>query len=305
MIRLGLCCIFREQPIRFRTTTATALLKLTKKERLAKLSALCLSNARSLYDAIEFCSKNGIGAFRVLSQILPIKTHPDAGYNVADLPGGAEIIEQFERCGRLREERGLRLSFHPDQFVILNSPRPEVIKSSVGELDYQAEVADWIGADVLNLHGGGAYGDKAFALGRLQKTVKKLPKHIRSKLTFENDDRTYTPSDLLPVCRETGVPLVYDAHHHRCLSDGLSVGAATAAAVETWNREPLFHLSSPRSGWKKDADWKPHHDFIKPADVPECWKRVDITVDVEAKAKEVAVFRLRRALLRRGVDVWS
>jgi UV DNA damage endonuclease len=305
LIRLGLCCIFREQPIRFRTTTVTALLKLTKKERLKKLSGLCMHNALALYEAIDFCSENGIGAFRVLSQILPIKTHPDAGYDVRDLPGGTEIIEQFERCGTLREECGLRLSFHPDQFVILNSPRNEVIQSSIRELDVQAEVADWIGADVLNIHGGGAYGDKKAALARLEKTVKKLPKHIRSKLTFENDDRTYTPSGLLPVCRETGVPLVYDAHHHRCLPDDLSLEEGTEAALETWNREPLFHLSSPREGWKKDVDWKPHHDFIKLADFPEAWKPLNITVDVEAKAKECAVFRLHRELVGQGVELWS
>lgn len=305
MIRLGLCCIFREQPIRFRTTTVTALLKLTKKERGEKLSELCMHNALALYEAIRFCSEKGIGAFRVLSQILPSKTHPDAGYDVLDLPGGADIIQQFERCGMLREERGLRLSFHPDQFVILNSPRNEVTQSSIRELDVQAEVADWIGADVLNIHGGGAYGDKKAALARLEKTVKKLPKHIRSKLTFENDDRTYTPSGLLPICRATGVPLVYDVHHHRCLPDELNIEEATTAAAETWNREPLFHISSPREGWKKGVDWKPHHDFIKPADFPEAWKSVNVTVDVEAKAKEVAVLRLRRALLRQGVVVWG
>ncbi len=262
-----------------------------------------MENAAALVEAIEFCSENGIGAFRVLSQILPLKTHPEVGYDVKDLPGGNEIIELFKRCGQLREETGLRLSFHPDQFVILNSPRAEVIESSIQELAYQAQVADWIGADVLNIHGGGAYGDKEAALSRLQTTVKKLPKDIRSKLTLENDDRTYTPSELLPVCRATGVPLVYDAHHHRCLPDGLSIEETTGAAVQTWNREPLFHLSSPREGWKKGADWKPHHDLIRIADFPDSWKNRTLTVDVEAKAKEAAVRRLRRALIRQGVRV--
>ncbi len=302
MIRLGLCCIFKEEPIRFRRTTAAALSKLTPRERGEKLSGICRDNAQALEAAITFCSQNGIGAFRVNSQILPLKTHPQAGYELIDLPGGGEIVARFEACGRQRRQCGLRLSFHPDQFVVLNSPRPEVAASSVRELIYQAVVAEWIGADVINIHGGGAYGDKPAALERLAAAVEKLPAAVRERLTLENDDRTYTPAELLPVCRTTGLPLVYDAHHHRCLPDGLTEQAATAAAIKTWNREPLFHLSSPRAGWADGADPRPHHDLIDPSDFPACWESLDITVEVEAKAKEIAVSRLLAALKERGVE---
>jgi len=301
MIRLGLCCIFHEEPIRFRRTTAAALKKLTAKERDEKLSGICRDNAAALAAAITYCSKNGIGAFRVNSQILPLKTHPEAGYELVDLPGGKEILARYEACGQLREQCGLRLSFHPDQFVVLNSPRPEVVASSVRELVYQAEVAEWIGADVINIHGGGGYGDKPSALLRLRDAVQALPVAVNERLTIENDDRTYTPSELLPVTNETGVPLVYDVHHHRCLPDGLSEEAATAAAIQTWNREPLFHLSSPRNGRDEGADPKPHHDLIDPADFPDSWSELDITVEVEAKAKEVAVKRLQEDLTACGI----
>ena len=263
MIRLGLCCIFREAPIRFRTATATATGRLPRNEQLDKLNRLCLENAAALRDAVEFCGGSGIGAFRVNSQILPLKTHPTAGYELHDLPDGDEIIDRFKAVGRLRKKLNLRLSFHPDQFVILNSPRPDVVESSMKELAYQAETADWIGADVLNIHGGGAYGDKPAALNRLTSAVNKLPEEIRSRLTFENDDRTFTPSDLLPVCKETGVPLVYDAHHHRCLPDGLREKQATEAALSTWNREPLFHISSPKNGWDSGDDPKPLAQAVK------------------------------------------
>lgn len=295
MIRLGVCCLFREVPIRFRQATAAGMQRMPRRARRSRLADLCRANAEALREALEYCAAQGIGAFRVNSQILPLKTHPACGYALEDLPGGGEIIGLFRACGRLRRRMGLRLSFHPDQFVLLNSPRSEVGDASVRELAYQAEVAGWIGADVINLHGGGSYGDKASALARLVQGVRRLPAPIRRRLTLENDDRTYTPADLLPVCRATGVPLVYDVHHHRCLPDGMSEEEATAAALATWDREPLFHLSSPREGWG-GQNRRPHHDFIDPADFPPAWKRLELTVEVEAKAKEQAVLRLKRDL---------
>src|SRR5262249_12016097 len=91
------------------------------------------------------------------------------------------------------------------------------------------------------------------------------------------------------------VPLVYDVHHHRCNADEMTIDEATAAAVETWNREPMFHISSPREGWRGPLPAR-HHDYINPRDFPACWKSMTITVEVEAKAKELAVRRLRRTL---------
>ena len=122
---------------------------------------------------------------------------------------------------------GLRTSFHPDQFVVLNSPRADVVDSSVRELEYQAEVAEWIGADVINIHAGGAYGDKTAALATFERNLDRLSDRARMCLTIENDDTTYSPADLLPLCQRTGLPLVYDVHHHRCLPDRLTIEQAT------------------------------------------------------------------------------
>ena len=158
MIRLGLCCIFRDEPIKFLTTTATAIGKMKRPDALAKLSRLCLANADALLDALRFCADNGIGCFRINSQILPIKTHPTCGYEVDDLPEGDEIARRFKACGKFVRKHNLRICFHPDQFVVLNSQRPVVVEASIRELEYQAEVAEWVGADVVNIHGGGAFG---------------------------------------------------------------------------------------------------------------------------------------------------
>ena len=295
-MRLGLCCIFAEEAIRFRTTTATAQAKLSKKDRTAKLRELAAHNAASLYSAIEYCATHGIGCFRVNSQILPLKTHPMLGYDARLL--GEEVILAFQRCGDLATSTDTRVSFHPDQFVVLSSPKSRVVKSSLAELEYQAEVAEWIGADVINVHGGGGYGDKPSALQRLAVAVGDLSDRARSRLTLENDDRTYTPSDLLPVCHDLRLPLVYDVHHHRCHGDELDIEAATQCAMETWNREPLFHVSSPRDGWGSNNP-RSHSDYIDLRDFPPFWDGLDITVEVEAKAKELAIRKLRAALSRR------
>ena len=273
-------------------------MRLPRPQQLARLSELCLANADALGATLRYCSQSSIGSFRINSQVLPLKTHPEVGYKIGELPQGSEVVASFRACGEFAREHNIRLSFHPDQFVVLNSPNPITVSRSVAELEYQAEVASWVGADTINLHGGGAYGDKASALKALRKRIEGLSEAVRSRLTLENDDTVFTPGDLLGVCKDVQVPLVFDAHHHRCLPDGWSVEVATEKACSTWNREPLFHISSPLEGWRGPAPER-HHDYINPRDFPACWKELCLTVEVEAKAKELAVLRLLRHLRRR------
>jgi UV DNA damage endonuclease len=298
MIRLGLCCLFKEQPIKFHRTTARRLGSLTRAEQVLQLSGLCLANIDSLLAALRFAAAHGIGAFRVLSQIFPLYTHPALGYRLDELPAAGTIRARLAAIARFRAAHDLRLSFHPDQFIVLSSPRPEVMASSGRELEYQAMVAELIGAEVINVHGGGAYGDKAAALARFRANFDNLSSRVRQRLTVENDDTSFTVRDLLPLCSDLHLPLVYDVHHHRCLPDGLSEEEATRLTAATWtrlNREPYFHLSSPRYGWGSGTP-RPHADYIDPADFPRCWRDLAATVDVEAKAKELAVLRLKQEL---------
>ncbi len=295
MLRLGLCCTFRDEPIKFVSTTATAIGRMERADALEKLDRLCAANAEALMAALRFCTENGIGCFRINSQILPLKTHPRDGYEMSELPGGDAIVKRFQQAGEFAQQQGLRLCFHPDQFVVLNSQKPAVVEASLQELEYQGEVAEWVGADVINIHGGGAFGDKPKALADFAANLARLSPRVRNRLTVENDDTTYSPADLLPLCRAEGIPLVYDAHHHRVYPDGLSVEEATEQALATWNREPLFHISSPLEGWTGVGPRR-HHDFIDLSDFPPCWLPLDITVEVEAKAKEAAVLALKRGL---------
>jgi UV DNA damage endonuclease len=291
--RLGLCCLFvGVAEVRFRTTTATILSKLPSAAAWHRLCALAEHNAKMLRLALGHCQRLGIRAFRVSSDLLPLATHEQFAYRLADLP--VRTRYHLAAAGRFAAEHGIRLSFHPDQFVLLNSPRPEVVQAAIRDLVMHAELAEVLGADVINIHAGGAYGDKAEALRRLAHHIERLPVSIRRRLTLENDDHIYTVRDLLPICRSLQIPLVYDVHHHRCNPDDLSVERATELAWSTWDREPIFHISSPRGGWRS-RDPTRHADYIQPADFPACWQRLPMTVDVEAKAKEKALLRLARA----------
>ncbi|HET8834286.1 MAG TPA: UV DNA damage repair endonuclease UvsE [Gemmatimonadales bacterium] len=296
MIRWGLCCQFLDAPIRFRSATHRYVSTLTPKARREYLGAIARDNAAALMAAVHHCRALGIGAFRINSQVLPLGTHPVSGYGLDRIDRTGEARRTFLEAAALAKQLDVRLSFHPDQFVVLNSEREAVVESSLREVEFQAEIAELVGADVIVLHGGGAAGGKEAALARLTRAVERLSGRVRGRLAIENDDRMFAPADLLPVCARLGIPLVYDVHHHRCNGDGLSEREATTRAVATWgHREPYFHISSPRAGWQGDAP-RPHADYIDPSDLPQGWMRIDVTVDVEAKAKERAVLALMAQL---------
>ncbi len=299
VIQWGLCCIFRNERIRFRRASAAAMLKLTRTEQLRKLDEIARENAGSLSAAFAACVRLGIGAFRINSELLPLATHPVVGYRIDELENAEEILKLFACARRYAATNHLRLSLHPDQYVVLNSPRREVVESSLCELLHQTKLAELCGAAEINLHPGGVYGDRRAALQRLRCVIAALPRETARRLTLENDDHSYAVADLIDLCGELEVPLTYDVHHHRVHPDFLSVEAATELAAASWagrGETPHFHLSSPALPWHVPGNHRPHAEFVDVADFPACWRNLNCTVDVEAKAGEVAVIRLRDAL---------
>jgi UV DNA damage endonuclease len=294
--RWGLCCQFAEAPIKFRTTTHRYLSGLGARERQTHLLDILRHNAEALAAAVRHCRELGIGAFRITSQLLPLATHPASGYTLEGIDRQGETRALLLAAGKIAHELDVRLSFHPDQFVVLNSEREQVVAAAVAELESQAAVAELIGADTLVLHGGSPAGGTAAALDRLARGIERLSDRARTRLALENDDRHFAPADLAPLARASGVPVVYDVHHHRCRPDGLSVEAATELAAITWGgREQWTHISSPRDGWGAPNP-RAHADYIDPGDFPAEWLGRRLTIDVEAKAKELAVLALMSAL---------
>lgn len=294
MIRFGLCCIFVEEPIKFRTTTAKALLNLPPHARLQKVSSICLSNMQNLLLAVQRAHALRIGAFRILSTLFPRYTHPEVGYTLDILPDRDSIAALMTQIGHFASTHDIRLSFHPDQFIVLNSPYDAVVKRSIIEIEYQGLLAEILGAEAINIHAGGIYGDKREALERFKRNFGRLSDRCQQRITLENDDVCFSPTDILPVCRELSLPCVYDVHHQRCNPDNYSEEEATHLALDTWRyrkQEPWLHISSPKNGWNSN-DPKPHADYIDVSDVPPSWYALSATLDVEAKAKEKAVIKL-------------
>lgn len=281
-------------PIKYASTTVAYVSRLKSKEQDTRsyINKIVLNNLNALLQTIDFCAEKRIGSFRINSQFLPLYSHVDHHYKLDELPSSSEIFQLFLNCKEQAKRKDIRFTFHPDHFVVLSSPNEAIIQNSIKELEYHGELAHLLGADVINIHAGGVYGNKETALDQFAKNFNHLSQEVKKRLTIENDDRCYTPEDLLPLCHKLKIPLVYDVHHHRCLPDNLSIEQASHQAYQTWDREPLFHISSPQEGWKSSKPQK-HHDFIDKQDFPPCWLDFSkLTIDIEAKKKELAVLKL-------------
>jgi UV DNA damage endonuclease len=293
-MRLGLCCLFQNQPTtRWRTLQVKGYLKLpTIEERLAKIRELVHWNLENLLKVLDICSSLNIKSFRVQSDIWPLNTHPEYGYSGVDLD--SELLALHSLIKNKAQQLGIRLTTHPNM-IYLGSNNPVVVERSLQSLKTYTSTAHLLGQDLINIHLGGVHGSKEETIKRFRNVFLSLPLEQRELITLENDDLLYTPTDLLPICRELNIPLVYDVHHHRCNPDLFSIEEATDLAISTWDRQPLFHISSPRGGYDS-KDRRPHSDYINPLDWPNYWSNLDITVDVEAKYKELALLKLREDL---------
>jgi len=293
-LQFGLCCIFLSQPVKFKILYANNIKNLKRKEQLQKISELCLSNSINLQHGLEILNKFNIKSFRINSKFFPLYTHPDISYQLTDLPDYGEIIKNLALVKESAEKNQIRLSFHPDQFVIISSPHQKVVENSIAELEYHGLLAELVGAEVVNIHIGGKYDSKDETIKRFATNFQKLSPRIQRILTIENDDIIYTPADVKKLSYIVGIPFVYDIHHHRCNPDNLNEREATELCIKSWknlrpNQKPYFHISS-----SKNPGTRYHSDYINPNDIPEFWHKINATVDVEAKAKELAVIKLMK-----------
>ena len=245
--RLGLCCAFVEQPLlKFRTTTAAHLTRLRSTDEWAAFAyyeKIIVDNLAVLSEVIEWCASNGVHAFRINSDLWPRATHPVAAGWVNELFTRADIVAQCTHIRELARTRDIRLSEHPDQFLVGNSLRNDVVDSTITELEWRGRLGDALGVDVICLHVGSGAPDRESALWRWENTLPRLSQSVLSKLAFENDDRTFAPEHILPASLAWNLPLIYDVHHHRVLQDCLSEDDATEFSIASWgDREAYFHF---------------------------------------------------------------
>ncbi|MFN6561456.1 MAG: UV DNA damage repair endonuclease UvsE [Nostoc sp. ChiSLP01] len=286
---LGLVCITFDKQVRFRTMTRTRYLKLTLEERETALKELYQHNLQRLHDALSFCQNNQIQLYRMSCALFPLCDMEDEiGANILE-----EMSDALAKIGERAKALNIRMVLHPDQYVVLSSDSPEVVKTSIKILERHARNLDLLGLpqspwSLMNIHGG-----KSQRTEQLVKVISELPPAIKNRLTLENDEYAYSASEILAVCQQAGIPMVFDAHHHICHEnldsyDHPSVTSMLYAARETW-ANPDWQLVHISNGEQAFNDRK-HSDLITA--MPSVYHEVP-WIEVEAKRKEEAIAHLR------------
>jgi UV DNA damage endonuclease len=264
----------------------------------ARLLQTVGENLLCLRRILEFNRANGLLFFRITSDLVPFASHP-----VCADPWPAQFAAEFSSLGALITNSTMRISMHPDQFTLINSPDADIFRRSAAELDYHALVLDLLGLDLtakIQIHGGGVYGDKSKSLDRFCSRFEQLDQRVRRRLVVENDDRQYGVADCLAIHRRTGIPVLFDSFHHRLNSNGEDPAAALNMAAATWKKDdgpPMVDYSSQKIGERSGS----HCESIDLADFAAFIKAIgsqDIDIMLEIKDKEKSALLARRFLVK-------
>jgi UV DNA damage endonuclease len=273
-----------------------------------------------LAEIFGYLRKHQIHMYRMSSDLAPYHTHPTMPQFHSMVRDSANDLAWL---GRLAREADIRLSFHPSQFIVLNSESEELTRKSMADLDSQADMLDLMECGpeaVLVVHVGGAYGDRTSGRARWIKTWARLSEPVRRRLVLENDDIRYSSADVLAIHEQTGVKCVFDYQHHWCFNpEGLPIVETLAKFLRTWPAgvRPKMHFSCARTEMRelKRRDrktgklevvlqppiWTGHADYNNPFETIT-WLRsiahLDTDIMLESKAKDLALIRLRNDLAR-------
>ena len=279
-----------------------------------------------LHGIFAYLEKQRITMYRMSSDVAPYVTHPDMPQFHGQV---RESAAELDALGRRAREIGVRLSFHPSQYTILNSPDPELNRKSVLDIESQATILDLMGAGpeaVIIVHVGGVYGDKASAMDRWTASYKGLPEASKRRLVLENDDISYSAAEVLELHSRTGVPCVFDSHHFCCNNPERADLSDTARRfLATWPAgvRPKMHVSSPRTQMRElkrrnrktkkletvamPPLWTGHSDYADPFAFIDLMHRMpdgaEFDIMLESKVKDLALRRLRNDIMRYAPDL--
>lgn len=281
-----------------------------------------LSTSLDFLEAIlAYLDDVDVRVYRMATALAPYASHPDHP-ELRDQP--AQCAERLAQVGARARDLGLRLTTHPGQYTVLNSEDARVQRLAAEELEVQAEIMDGMGLgpdSVVVLHVGGAAGGRDAALERFERGVELLSEAARARLVVENDDRSFGLGDVLELSRRIDRPVVWDVLHHHCHDpDRIPDDEALALAAATWPQgtRPKMHFSTARTdveerrrkvGRRVERSLavpspRAHADLVDPLAFewflrgPAAGR--DIDVMLEAKAKDLALLRLRDQLAARG-----
>jgi UV DNA damage endonuclease len=271
---------------------------------------------------LGYLHDNDIRFYRMATGLAPYASHPDLT-QFRTQP--QECAERLAEVGALARERGIRLTSHPGQYTVLNSEDERIRRLAADELEVQGEIMDAMGLgpeSVVVLHVGGAAGGLDAALDRFEEGFALLSDAARARLVVENDDRTFALCHVLELARRIGRPVVWDILHHHCNDpDDIPDAEALALALATWPEgvRPKIHFSTPKTTVEERRrkvgrrverslvlpQLRAHADVIDPITFEHFLRGAaqghDFDVMLEAKAKDLALLRLREQLAARGL----
>jgi UV DNA damage endonuclease len=290
MIKIGYPCINRSIGC---TANHTFRLSSYSEE---KLKETVLENLTCLYKILQYNVEHDLLFFRISSVVVPFASHPVCKFDWAKY-----FKNEFLRIGDFIKKNGMRISMHPDQFILINSPKKDIVKRSIAELEYHSEVLDSMGLDgkaKIQIHVGGVYGNKEKAIERFVKNYMSLSREVKKRLVIENDDKLYSLKDCLLVNRKTGVPVLFDVFHHECLNDGQATRKALLMARKTWKKKDgiiMVDYSNQQKGRPKGThanaiNLRSFTNFIKET------KNIDMDIMLEIKNKEKSALKAIGAL---------
>ncbi len=294
MVRYGYACINMTLQEKGVYIGRTAQRKAFLEKGIQHCSRLSLENIQDLLEILKWNVVNNIQVYRMSSDMFPWASE----YKYSELPDYIEIRNLLEHCGSYAKQNNLRLSYHPGPFNCLGSAEDAVIVKTINELNKHSEVMDIMNLPEshmakINIHIGGAYGEKYQALTRFAKNFKKLSSSCQARLTVENDDRAsmFSPLDLYSLYKVIGTPIVFDGHHFEVgARSELSYEEAYSISYSTWNCTPTFHWSNSAKVYEsKETSMTTHSDWyytkMPILDIG------DVDIILESKMKEKALLK--------------
>jgi len=257
------------------------------------VSDLALLNSRDIIKVLEWNRQHGIKLFRLSSSIIPWGNNID----ITQLKDYKEIKSELKKAGDFAKFWDMRITCHPGPFVVLTSPKSNVVNNAISDLEMHGKLFDMIGLsktpyNKINIHCNGVYGDKMTAMNRFCENFKRLSNSVRSRLTVENDDKAsmYSVKDLMYIHKKIGIPIVFDYHHHQFCTGDMTEQEALELASTTWPKDikPIVHYSESKALHENNIKEKPQAHSMYINAIPNTYE-LDVDIMVEAKAKELAI----------------